>query len=373
LDSRLILATIKNNSMSQSIRPVTYSQKKSYEYLNARKVCSTLNVSGHVLAEITPDALVDRYLQALWLNEGYITMTNAHLLIIPTVLERDYTCLLNGIYGGPTNYSAEYNRKDHISMTGNINDKVQDILKVISLDPSKYHGALGDKLFEEVNKNWETSIRLGFQKHIDVSEKFCDQRDAFFIENRMRRYIVQGSIYKFYWEEQLPLSDYGMYKNYLTIPPEYKLHRKLLKNIIMRKFPDLGLIPDSNTGLKLFETPGTIYNIKNKVMKNIKWYTMRISKGKVGFIDRTGYADYDLWFRSHKPTNRKIKEILFSHFANELGLVQNNRLISLIERVESGREIFLPLIRLATIVAWAGVFLDGNGVRSLQESLKTRS
>jgi hypothetical protein len=108
-------------------------------------------------------------------------------------------------------------------------------------------------------------------------------------------------------------------------------------------------------------------------MKNIKWYAMRISKGKIGFMDRTGYADYDLWFRSHKPTNRKIKEILFSPFVKEIGFFQSNHLISLIERVESGREIFLPLIRLATLAAWAEVFLNGKGVRSIQESLKTKS
>jgi hypothetical protein len=371
LDSRLILATLKGIGKADAIKPVTYGQKESFEYRNAKKVCRSLGLPGHILVEILPDLLVDRYQQALWLSEGHLAMTNCHLLLIPATVKGEYSCLLNGIYGGPTNYSGDYYREDHIDANPGLGEKTEDVLKVISLSPSAYQGVLEDSRLGVVIKNRVESIRHGLESHLDVSGRFCDQRDAFFIENRMRRCINQGALYRFFWEEQLPLSNYDMYAHYLTIPPRVKIRRQLLKHMILRKFPDMGRIPDANTGLSLYETPTKTYHLRKKVMHNIRYYAGRISRGKWGFPDRTGYAHYDLWFRTHRETNRKIRKILSAPWVKESGLFREDLFTGYIDLVESARRPFEPLIRAATLAGWLRYFVQGEGVGSIRESIRT--
>ena len=69
----------------------------------------------------------------------------------------------------------------------------------------------------------------------------------------MRRCICQSSLTRFFWEEQLPLSNYALYYYYLNTTPELKLDRKLLKKIILRHYPDQAKINDANTGLNLYQ------------------------------------------------------------------------------------------------------------------------
>jgi hypothetical protein len=371
LDSRVILATLRTVGSAKTVKPVTFGQKESFEYRNAKRVCMSLGLPGHTLVEIFPELLIDRYQQALWLSEGHVAMNNCLLLLIPVAITGEYSSLLNGIYGGPTNYSAEYFREDHIEANPGLEEKTEDILKVISLSPSAYQGVFEDSRLGVILKNRTESIRNGLEAHLDVSGRFCDQRDAFFIENRMRRFINQGAFYRFFWEEQLPLSHYEMYMHYLTIPPRAKLHRQLLKRMIMRKFPEIGRIPDANTGLALDKTHTITSQYRKNIMRNMKYYVTRFSKGRLGFPDRTGYAHHELWFRTHRETNRKIREILSAPCVKESGLFRDDYFTEYIDNVESASRPYEPLIRAATLAGWLRYFVEGDGVHSVRESIRT--
>jgi hypothetical protein len=141
--------------------------------------------------------------------------------------------------------------------------------------------------------------------------------------------------------------------------------------MILRKFPDMGKIPDANTGLVLDKIPTKTYFLRKKVMQDIRYYAGRISRGKWGFPDRTGYAHYDLWFRTHRQTNRKIREILSAPCVKESGLFRDDFFTEHIDHVEFARRPFEPLIRAATLAGWLRYFVQGEGVDSIRESIRT--
>ncbi len=194
LDSRLILAVLCGMRRNLSVKAMTYGQKFSYEYKNARVVCRKLGITDHTLVCITPEKLSPVYEEAVWLSEGMIPMHNAHLLLFPAELGLQYDSLLNGIYGGPTNFAALYYSQRHLGWQGGLDEKVHDIRRIIAVDPTVYANVLSEEMQREVELQAAESIRIEFEKHRLAADSFPGQRDSFFIENRMRRCINQSSL-----------------------------------------------------------------------------------------------------------------------------------------------------------------------------------
>lgn len=369
LDSRIILGTLSEVAGDVKIKPVTFGQKSSDEYRNARKVCGTLRLNGHSLVAIQPGALLEKYAQAVWFSEGMIPMTLSLLLTLPAAISKSHCCVLNGIYGGPTNYDALYHAPRHIGVNFSSGEKVSDIERSIALNPAIYTAVAGDGLIREIGSSALTSIASEVEKQLDVSEAFCNQRDAFFIENRMRRFICQSSLYRFFWEERLPLSSYELYDFYLATPPTMKLNRGLLKRMIVRKFPDLARIPDANTGLNLFEQPTWWTDIKKRLGSQFRYYLTKLSRGYVALADRTSYAHHHSWFLRHKETASYYERKLFSKALCETGLFDMKELRHLYRRVKKGDVGFEHLVRIATFAVWYELFVLEEGVKELRTQI----
>lgn len=302
LDSRIILGTLTHLEKDLSVKPVTYGQRFSYEFRNAKRVCRSLGLDGHELVTIKPDDLLEKYNQAVWLSEGMISLNNAHLLLLHDHLGQNYDYALNGIYGGPTNYSAEYYAERHLNASLDHRQKVQDISNILAINLNTYTNISEPDFGKILSERYHESIQEEFKHHESVSDQFAFQRDAFFIENRMRRAINQSSLYRFFWEEQLPLSSYDLYHFYLKTPGRYRLKRRLLKTMLLRRFPGLSRIPDANTGLNLYQKPGKIYQLKKTTERYAQYYLQRLTLGRIQLYDKSTYAHYGNWYQKHDPT-----------------------------------------------------------------------
>lgn len=367
LDSRIILAALKESHAGIPIKPVTYGQRFSSEYTNARKVCSRLGFDNHSLVDINPKDLLPVYSPAVWLSEGMIPMLNCHLLLLPEALGNTYACLLNGIYGGPTNYSAEYYREDHLAAVLGHEEKAGDIRRVIQIAPRYYDTIFRKPASVLIKEHSLKSISDELNNHLHVSDRFCNQRDAFFIENRMRRFICQSSLYRFFWEEQLPLSNYGLYDFYLSTPPEMKLHRELLKTMLRKKFPAVARIRDANTGLNLFEQPTAWYRRKRKFAHDLRYYVARFSMGRINFYDKSTYAHYGKWFQKHKPTYDFYKNQLCSKRLRDIECIDGSVIDGFMQDVRVRGYGFDTLARLATFSIWYKLFVLEQGIDEIRE------
>lgn len=355
LDSRLILGILHKHfarSKNIEILPVTYAQKFSQEYKIAKKVCKKLNIPGHILIEIEPSKIVGHFEKSVWLTDGFAQMNNAHLLLFKDYFDLNWDFVFNGIYGGPTNYAALYYQNYHIDNSFTLEEKVNDIQQRVALKSDIYTSVITNKDFKDSVLNINELIKKEFQKFENVSDIFANQRDAFFIENRMRRGIVQGAIYKFFWEEQLPLSNYDLYDFYLKIPPSYKLERKLLKDLIKTYYPDLARIKENNTGLNLFQVPGRRYKLIKKFKSNFIYYMSRISRGKISIYDRSSYAHYQQWLRKSNDFQQFYSKYLFDTGLAKTGYVNKDELKKLFDNVLNGGIGYYHLMRLATLSIW---------------------
>jgi len=216
------------------------------------------------------------------------------------------------------------------------------------------------------------SVSDELKQHLQVSDRFCNQRDAFFIENRMRRYINQSSLYRFFWEEQLPLSNYKLYDFYLSTPPKIKMHRELLKTILKRHFPHVASISDANTGLNLYQQPTSWYYKKREIAKNIRYYTSRISLGRITFYDRSTYAHYEKWFQRHKKTFAFYHDQLTNRFFREIDFINASAVEDVLSSVRKKGYGFHSLARLTTFSIWYRLFVLGEGVEEIRDRLSTR-
>lgn len=357
LDSRIILGILKDIESGLDIKACTHAQKFSNEYKYAKKVCQALGIKDHHFTEILPEYLIDKYKWAVWYTEGMVPLTNAHLLLLPDQIQRFDSMILTGIYGGPTNYAAEYFAERHLVNEYQGAEKVYDIQKIISLDRNAYNHIVSNHVLDTIQSSSFESINKEFCKHEEASKRFCNQRDAFFIENRMRRLICQTDLFRFFWEEHLPLSNHKLYHHYLRVPAEYKLGKKMLKQMLRDDFRQLALIKDANTDLNLFEAPSRTYKLKKTVSHQMRWYLNRISKGRIQLYDKSTYSHYGKWFQKNSAMYQLWREALMSGKMQELGLIEPKAVDNAMEFTRNTGLGFHALTRLATLSMWADLFL----------------
>ena len=370
LDSRIILGTLIRDTKGAKINPVTYGQRFSYEYKNAQKVCNVLCLDNHQLVDITANTLLDKYLPSVWLSEGMVPATNCHLLLLPETLGCEHDRVLNGIYGGPTNYSAEYYASRHLRYNPSFEDRIKDIQAVISINSRYYNDLFSNRYINSMEDCAISSLSKEFIKYQGTSERFCNQRDAFFIENRMRRRLCQSALYRFFWEEHLPLSNYDLYCYYLSIPAEMKIGRQLLKSMLIKFFPELAKIKDANTGLNLFSQETLLYAKKKAIYNKLKHHITRLSGGLITFYDKSGYAHYGNWFCNHKQTYQLWGKYLFSEALLDLELYNKAHLESFFVDTRRGGYGFHHITRLTTFAMWYDLFVLGNGVEEVKNVIK---
>ena len=358
LDSRIILSNLSRTRKQIDLVPVTHGQTFSYEYRYGMAVCRRFGISDPILIDIRADALLDKYEKAVWLSEGMIGMSNAHLLLHYDRLGDQYDSFFNGIYGGPTNYDALYFGERHLYQDYRFDQKAEDIRRIISVNNALYDGILDPQLSSSLKNNAIQSIESELEKCLEVSDRFCNQRDAFFIENRMRKFICQSSLTRYFWEEHLPLSNYKLYAFYLNTKPELKLGRKLLKTMIKRRFPEVADIPDANTGLPMDGHRSWIRQRLYDAEQKARYYLPKISKGRVNLHDRSTYSHYPLWLRTSKPTAGFFRKYINESALSRSGLIERNKGNALLDRVLSGGDGFEQLLRIVTFSIWYEQFIE---------------
>ena len=358
LDSRIILGVLTQAAPNLSIKAYTHGQKFSNEYKYAKKVCQTLGIKDHHFTEVLPRYLSNKYQQAVWMSEGMVPLTNALLLLHPEQIGGAASTIFTGIYGGPTNYAAEYYAERHFEQTYQGKEKIHDIKKIISLKEHAYSNIVQPQVLEKLRSASFDSIEKEFSKHEEVSDHFCNQRDAFFIENRMRRMICQTDLFRFFWIEHLPLSNHQLYKYYLTVPPEYKLGKKILKQMLKDNFQELSQIKDANTGLNLFESPSRAYEIKKAASHRMRWYLNRISKGYIQIYDKSTYSHFEKWFQKDDAMFQLWRDALLGEKMSDLGLIDPKQALDKMEQTRKTGLGFNQWARLTTLAIWSEQFLN---------------
>jgi hypothetical protein len=184
----------------------SHGTKNCREVQIAGRVASTLGLKHFSFVNIDPHWLVDYAQEFVYLTEGMVDTSACLLLGISAQynLSPEKSVFLNGIFGGPTNFGEGYFREQDIVDSPNYYEKLQRIRFSLfgEIIDDWYYALFSPELRPEFKKRYLESIDEEFRPNLEVSDLFSNQKDIFFIKNRLFRYMNLVDCNRFLWHSK---------------------------------------------------------------------------------------------------------------------------------------------------------------------------
>ena len=190
-----------------------------------------------VLTDEFVDA-ADTVKRASWFCEGMVGAIMALITRVSGSIGEDprRALFVNGIYGGPTNFSNGYHRPEELVENMPRAEKVARIGQTMfsgALHSAANYQKLQPDFANECDLAYDREIDKQLSEHEDASPLFGHQKDAFFIDNRLCRFMNQVDLNRYFWDEAMALTSVPLYEFYLRLPDRLKfdriLHRRILR------------------------------------------------------------------------------------------------------------------------------------------------
>jgi len=314
LDSRLLLGEALRRG--HPVQAYTYGHATSREARVALQVMAAGGVGDRF---ITLDDFPDpagSLLRASWFLEGMANLTvsalvgvNHHLLDQP----RDGV-FLNGIYGGPTNFSNTYHRPAELVEGLEVTDKVRRVGRTMfsaQLDTEVARSFLQPGFAAECAAAYGRELTAAFLPWQDASPLFGYQKDAFLIANRLCRFMNQVDLNRYYWDCALPLTSFTLFRFYLQLPDRVKAGRLLHRRIIAEQFPDLAAVVNFNSGRTLVqELAGATPRRPSSVGPKLRHLLGRLTRGRLSSADPESYQAASHYLRRNRRMRDFVGDVL---------------------------------------------------------------
>jgi len=359
LDSRFIIG----HTVRAGLQPYTFThgKKNCLDHKIAHRVAQELELKNYRFVEVNPDWFIDYIEEFVFLTEGMIDSSPAILLGINRQynLNPKSSVFLNGIFGGPTNFGSVFFTPEDLIDGLTYEKKLERIKGSLG----GFLGGLKDGLFDQnlkaaVSENYMSSIDEEFRNCLEVSDKFYQQRDVFFLKNNLGRYMNQVDCSRFIWHDHFALANDRLVDFYMRLPARLHFSRRFMAEYFKVKFPTLAAIPYQATGVDLYSKPSK-YRIKvQEYIRKSKYYAERISKGKLRFYDMRAYIHPEQLFRSHNKMAAYFQEILLDDRTASRGYYNMKRLETLFKWQKEGGYGFYPLSSLLAFEVFNRLYMD---------------
>lgn len=314
IDSRMLLGEALRRG--QPVRAYTYGHGASREARVAMKVMAAAGVGDRF---ITLDEFPEpdqALLRGSWFVEGMANLTvsalvgvNHHLLDEP----RD-AVFLNGIYGGPTNFSNAYHRPEELVEGLGLEDKVRRVGRTIfsgQLDTPGARVILQPDFAARCAGAYGRELTAAFAPWQDVSPLFGHQKDAFLVANRLCRFMNQVDLNRYYWDCAIPLTSFGLYRFYLQLPEAVKHGRRLHRRILAEQFPVMANVVNFNSGRTIVEElAGIPPRVRSQRGIRLRHLLGRLSRGRLSTPDPESYQAPDHYLRRNRPMRDFVGDVL---------------------------------------------------------------
>ncbi len=316
LDSRILLG----EALAQGKEPFsyTYGHRRSRETEVSCDLMEHLGVAPtRVALDDWPNA-VDSVRRTSWFAEGMVNSTIAHLdVVLQHFVDRPRTALfINGIYGGPTNFSSGYHKPDELVTDMSRQEKIARIGRTMFSD--RLHSAAN---YRKLTPDFAKVCDEGYDREIDglldeyepASPLFGHQKDAFYADNRLCRFMNQVDLNRFYWDEVIPLTSNDLYDFYLRLPDDIKFGRRLHRQILVEHYPEASAVPTSATGLSVAdELAGKppIPPPTNARRLRVQHWLRRLSRGRYDPPNPANFRSHDYVYRRNRPLREYYESVL---------------------------------------------------------------
>lgn len=356
LDSRFLLAhTIATGKTPSTF---THGRKNCLDSRIASKVARVLGVDDHEFIEINPLWMIEYIEKFVFLTEGMVDSSPSILLGISEHYQFDpaRTVFLNGIFGGPTNFGSPYYKESDLHNLQNHEDLVNDLSNYFSLESLDYRLLTRD-FAESLRSKFKASLDRELSSLSDISE-FYNQKDLFFINNRLVRYMNQVDVNRYLWHDHFALYDHKLIDFYMKLPPKFKLNRRFFIEYFKSKFPRLAAIQYQASGVNLYQTPSKFKKMMKENRNKLGYYLERLSKGKLRYYNPDNYIHHNQWYRADSAISDYFNDLLMDSKTLDRGFYDKSNIRALLKRQNSGGDSFYAISSLASFELFNRLFID---------------
>jgi len=357
LDSRAIASAI--SPKYYPIHAVTFGKKDCYDYKIAERVADILGIEHHFV-EITGKNWLSNLEKTVYVTEGFLNVVHQHSWDAIGVMKKYFDICLCGVEAALI--SGLYLNNAILSTT-NMEQCCNIVFKKMNSGNIEFKNE--EKFY---NQNIVKFISGISQKSIatSVREIISDPEysDYFFINNRIRRWCLMGSVcVQTKLEIRKPFIDNDFIELVYSLPNELRFNHYIYNKILLKFFPKTyKSIPWQRTGLPI----GT-----SKIIEKIyKYYRAGKSKTnrlfpKIGvlplFKDDRDYVDYNSWMRNNIELRKYIYDTLLSERVLSRGYFNSDYIRELIDDHMSGKKNNAQIIGLLlTFELFNRMFIDGD-------------
>lgn len=316
LDSRMLLGEAVQRG--HRVTAYTYGHGSSREAQVARAVMAAGGVGDrfHVMEDFPePESLLAR---TSWFVEGQsnlslfpLTAVNDRMLDVPR-----RNLFLNGIYGGPTNFSSIYHKPNELVTDPDLDERVRRVGRTMfsdRMDSAQARFLLRPDFARRCSEAYWPQLRENFVPWQRVSPVFGHQKDAFLVANRLFRFMNQVDLNRYFWDECMPLTSFSLYRFYLRLPEEVKFDRRLHRRIIADRFPRLAAQVNFNTGRTVVEDLAGVPPVAPSARAaRLRHLAGRLTLGRLSLADPESYQAVD----HHLRRNRRMREFVGDQLAD---------------------------------------------------------
>lgn len=360
LDSRFILAHVLQ--LGREPHCFTHGVPGCLDLEIAREIASSLNVKNHRFIHINPQWFVDYHDRFVFYTEGMISTVSCMLLGISAQygLPARTTHFANGIFGGPTNFGSPYFRPYDMVDDISHSDKLRNLKRSLFGDlatPQSY-----EKFAPEFGQYAQTQYDISLEEEFAHFEarfpRFYQQKDVFFIRNRLARFMNQVDCHRYIWHDHFALYDDRLVDFYMKLPAELMCGRRLFMEYFKQKRPDLARISYQSTGVNLFQKPTAMQQRLRRWNKRYRYLIGRLSLGKINLYNLERYYQYDPWFRTHRPLRDMVTSMLLDKRTLERGYFDRKGIERLISWEMRGGNDFGAFASMTALESFFRQFVD---------------
>lgn len=351
LDSRSVLGALNNKNRDKTVA-VTFGSKYSGDVIIARKVASKLGVK-HMVLKYDPDELAKYAEETVYLSDGQDTVSVAFIPYVARKLKSlGFKVYLQGfmfdlLLGGSFMHRKIFRCKSDT-----------DLINL--LYESSYVFTLSE-LKKILNPNLNDKIKVVTREFMDLVKKskgdyYANKSDYFFINTRVRRYTLMGSVInRHFFEELLPTIDNEVIDVIRRIPPKLRVKHGIYRKFLMQLSLELSRIPYQKTLLPPF--------IPQKL-----WVPTGLIKRAINVLKKFGlkfeheYFDFNEALRKCPSWRELIANTLFNEesLIYKQGYLNKDKIEELVNEHINGKNYGEKLAFLMTTELILRLFLKEN-------------
>lgn len=360
LDSRAIVSAI--DPKHYPIDALTFGKTDCDDYTIAKRVCDKLGIK-HYFVEITAETWFSGIEKTVWVTEGLLNVIHQHTWDAIDKTKEYYDINLNG-YAGDLVVGGSYLSNDFMNIKNMSNYFNSVFLKM-------NNGHIGTICKNEIYSNniadiLHNSSKYSLEKKIEQEVKTPADSDYFFLNNRVRRFTLMGTVsVQTKLENRKPFFDNDLIEFVYSLPNEIRSNHYIYNKMLLKFFPaTFKTIPWQNTGLpidtsKIIARGYSIYRTCKSVTNRL---LQKMSLPLI-FKDNTNYVDYNNWMRDNKELRKYIYDTLLSEKSLNRGYFNSDFIRKLIDEHMSGKENYAQLLGLLlTFELFNRMFIDGDNL-----------